>query len=106
MTDLDSYWPKSVAHLKAEYDNKVTEYVVIGEIDDSPYEGNKGFRKVSTALIPIKELDRVLNQRGGIGWEVESWGPHPCVDEDRIYGSSFWIYGQNREEKFQTILNA
>lgn len=106
MIDMDSYWPKSVAHLKLEYDNKASEYVVIGEIDDSPHHGNKGFKKVSTALIPIKELDRVLNQRGGIGWEVESWGPHPCVDDDSVYDTSFWICGNKRDEKFQTLLNA
>lgn len=109
MTDknIDAYWPQSVAHLAAPYDDGVSEHVVIAEIDDSPYEGNKGVRKVSTALVPIDGLDDVLNARGGIGWEVSSWGPHPCVDQGSTFDTHFWVEGrQGLGEKFQTILNS
>lgn len=107
MIDIDTYWPKSVAHLVQPYDDGVAEDVVIAEIDDSPYEGNKGFRKISTALVPLDYLDAVLNSRGGIGWEVKSWGPHPCVDEGRVFDAHFWVDGRkDKDERFQTILNA
>lgn len=108
MIDIDAYWPQSVAHLSQPYDDGVAEHVVIAEIDDSPFEGNKGFRKVSTALVPLELLDDVLSSRGSIGWEVESWGPHPCVDQGKTFDTHFWVDGRKdkKGEKFQTILNA
>ena len=106
MIDIDSYWPKSVAYLQSAYDNMASEYVVIGEIDDSLYAGNKGYKKVSTALVPLDILEEVLSTRGSIGWEVQSWGPHPCVDENSTYDTNFWINGRTRDEKLQTVLNA
>lgn len=104
--DLDSYWPQSLKHLASPYDDGIYEDVVIAEIDDQAHMGNKGFRKVSTALVPLQVLDDVLKSRGSIGWEVSSWGPHPCVDNDDVYDTSFWIEGrQGKDERFQTILN-
>lgn len=107
MIDLAAYWPKSVAHLRGAYDDGASDHVVIAEISDAPLNGNKGVRTVSTALVPLDQLDEVLNAPGGIGWEVKSWGPHPCVDEGQIYDTRFWVNGRKgRDEKFQTIINA
>lgn len=107
MNEMDKYWPRSLAHIALPYDDGVSEYVVIAKIDDSPSDQSKAYLKVSTALVPIDILDEVLVAPGGIGWEVRSWGPHPCVDKGGIYETSFWIDGRHgHEEKFQTILNA
>jgi len=107
MIELATYWPKSVAHLRDAYDDGVSDHVVIAEITDAPLNGNKGVRTVSTALVPLDQLDEVRNAPGGIGWEVKSWGPHPCVDEGQIYDTRFWVSGRKgRDEKFQTIINS
>lgn len=107
MSDLDIYWPKSVAHLKEPYDNGASDHVVIAEISETPQDGYKGFRKLSTALIPLDLVDDVLKSPGGIGWEVQSWGPGPCVGEGQVYETNFWIAGRHkRDERFQTIINS
>jgi hypothetical protein len=93
--------------LSEPYDDGVSDYIVIAEINDAPFNGYKGFRKVSTALVPLDQMDEILAARGGIGWEVNSWGPHPCVDEGRVFDTRFWVNGRkDREERFQTIINA
>lgn len=93
MIDLAVYWPKSIAHLRDAYDDGASDHIVIAEINDAPLKGNKGNRSVSTALVPLDQIDDVLSTPGGIGWEVKSWGPHPCVDEGQIYDTRFWVVG-------------
>ncbi|MEQ1795336.1 MAG: hypothetical protein ABL970_14225 [Nitrospira sp.] len=106
MTDHSTYWPKSLAHLAEPYDDGVSDHVVIAEVNDALLNGNKGIKSVCTALVPLDELDEILSAPGGIGWEVESWGPHPCVDQGRVYDTRFWVNGRKgRDEKFQTIIN-
>lgn len=107
MSDLDNYWPKAVAHLKEPYDNGASDHVVVAEISETPQDGYKGARKLSTALIPLDLVDEVLKSPGGIGWEVQSWGPGPCVGEGQVYETNFWIAGRHkRDERFQTIINS
>ena len=107
MGDLDNYWPKAVAHLNEPYDNGASDHIVIAEISEAPQNGYKGFRKISTALIPVELVNDVLKSPGGIGHEVQSWGPRPCVDEGQIYDTRFWIEGRKgRDERFQTIINS
>lgn len=107
MSAPNNYWPKSVAHLKEPYDNGASDHVVIAEITDAPQNGYKGTRKLSTALIPLDLVDEILKSPGGIGWEVQSWGPGPCVGEGQVYETNFWIAGRHkRDECFQTIINS
>jgi hypothetical protein len=104
--ELDGYWPKSVAHLGAAYDDGVSDHVVIAQISEELLNGYKGFRKICTALVPLHQVDEVLEVKGGIGWEVKSWGPLPCVDEGRVYDTHFWVDGRKgRGERFQAIIN-
>lgn len=57
--------------------------------------------------MPLETVDELLETRGSIGHEVQSWGPHPTVREGDVYETRFWIAGRiGRDEKFQTILNA
>jgi len=107
MADLSSYWPKSVAHLGEPYYDGVSEKVVIAETSDAPFNGYKGVRKLATALIPLQQVEEILSARGGIGWEVKSWGPCPCVESGRSYDTSFWIEGRKeiKGERFQTVIN-
>lgn len=107
MADLSSYWPESLRHLNAPYDDGTSDFVVIAKTDDAPINAYKGCLKVSTALVPIDQVNDVLAAKGGIGWQVRSWGPLPVVNEGQVYDTHFWIEGRgDRKEKFQTIINA
>lgn len=107
MNDLDEYWPKAVVHLREPYDVGLSEHIIIAEINEAPHNGYRGARLVSTAMIPLGLVDEVLRVPGGIGHEVRSWGPHPCVAKGRIYDTSFWIDGRKgSDERFQTIINS
>lgn len=107
MIDIKTYWPESMRHLAAPYDDGVLEHVVIAEVNEGPVNGCKGARHVCTALIPLEVVDEVLVSEGGVGWEVQSWGPMPCVDQDQVYDTRFWIDGRKGTgEKFQTVINA
>lgn len=107
MIDMAAYWPESISHLAASYDDGVAEHIVIAEINESDVNGYKGAKHVCTALIPLEMVDDVLNSPGGIGWEVRSWGPLPTVGEGQVYDTRFWIDGRKgRDEKFQTVINA
>jgi len=106
MAKSPDYWPKSLVHLSEPYDNGLSDHVVVAEISKASVNGYKGCRLVTTALIPIEKVNDVLTFQGGIGHEVRSWGPRPCVDRDQVYDTTFWIDGRSREEKFQTIINA
>lgn len=106
MNDMTTYWPESIRHLAAPYDDGASEHVVIAEINDDELCGYKGAKRVYTALIPIGIVDDVLTSPGGIGWEVRSWGPLPTVGEGQIYDTRFWIDGRkSSDERFQTIIN-
>lgn len=107
MSHLDDYWPKAVAHLREPYDDGASDHVIIAEVNEAPHNGYKGVRIVSTALIPLGLVYEVLSAPGGIGHEVRSWGPQPCVDEGQIYDTTFWIDGRNgHNERFQTLINS
>ncbi|APR03161.1 hypothetical protein [Thauera chlorobenzoica] len=107
MSDLHDYWPKAVQHLREPYDNRISDHVVVAEINEAPQNGYKGLRLVRTALVPLEVVDEVLSAPGGIGYEVRSWGPVPCVGEGQVYETSFWIDGRKgKNERFQTIINS
>jgi hypothetical protein len=107
MNDITKFWPKAVAHLQEKYDDGVSDHVIIAENNKEPCNGYKGLRIISTALIPLALVDEVLSSPGGIGYQVKSWGPRPCVNKDEIYDTSFWIDGRKGcDERFQTIVNA
>jgi hypothetical protein len=107
MIDMAEYWPESMRHLAAPYDDGVTEHIVIAEINECDMNGYKGAKHVYTALIPLDLVKDVITSPAGIGWEVRSWGPLPCVDEGQIYDTRFWIDGRKgRNEKFQTVINS
>jgi hypothetical protein len=103
----DDFMPRAVRHLAGPYDDGISEHVIIAYVNDQPHLGYKGSVELTTALIPLDVVDEVLEARGSIGHEVETWGPHPCVDEDSIYSTRFWIDGRpHYEERFETPLNA
>jgi hypothetical protein len=106
--DLSEYWPAALAHLREPYDDGISDHVVIAEVSEAPHGGYRGARRISTALVPLDILDDVLNHPGGIGTEVESWGPGPIVDEGEVFDTNFWIDGRKgkKDERFQTIVNS
>lgn len=107
MADLSDYWPKAVAHLGNPLCVDDSEEITVAEISEAPVNGYRGFRKATTALVPLERLDEVLNHPGGIGHEVRSWGPMPCVREGQTYSTSFWIDGRKgTDERFETFVQA
>lgn len=60
MIDMEKYWPESMCHLAAPYDDGVTEYVVIAEINECDVNGYKGAKHVCTALVPLDAVNDVM----------------------------------------------
>lgn len=98
------FWPASLAHLATPYLRDTDDEIVIGEISSDPVDGFSGHRHLFTALVPVPELQEVLTTAGGIGPEVECWGPHPCVPPEGGYEPRFWIAGNER--RYETLINA
>jgi hypothetical protein len=98
------FWPPSLAHLARPYLGDTDEEVVIAEVSSTLVEGYPGHRLLFTLLVPFADLHAVLTTPGGIGTEVECWGPHPCVPPEGGYQPHFWIEGHGR--KYDTLINA
>jgi hypothetical protein len=90
-------WPRALTHLSTPYINEGDEHIVVSEISDEPIDGNRGVRQLYSALIPLCEVDQALQALGGIGWEVESWGPRPIVPSDGGWDGKFWVRGSAGE---------
>lgn len=98
------FWPKPIAHLGLPYLSPVDEHVIIAEISDNAIEGYPGMRQVYSCLIPCGEVDAVLTTPGGIGWQVESWGPQPHVGSDEEWDGSFWVDGaEGLDVKYEAL---
>ena len=107
MTKLEKdFWPKSIVHLTEPYFNDADDEVVIAEISGESSNGYPGYSQIHTALIPFDELEDALNNPGGIGYEVESHGPGPCVDKEGGYDSSFWVRGADKSNRYETLINS
>jgi hypothetical protein len=107
MSKSGGYWPEALLHLHDPYDDGFSDHVVLAEIDDSPRRGMRGFRTLATALVPTELVEEVLSAEGGIGWQVDTWGPLPSVDRRRPFDATFWVDGRSGSgERFQTIINA
>jgi len=102
----NNFLPKSVTHLLKPYLYDSDDEVNIAEISSEPSNGYQGYRQIHTALIPFGELENVLNNPGGIGHEVEYNGPGPYVGKEGGYDDSFWVYGAERNKKYETLINS
>lgn len=60
MADLSDYWPKAVAHLGNPLCADDSEEIIVAEISEAPVNGYRGFRKATTAFVPLERLDEVL----------------------------------------------
>jgi hypothetical protein len=106
VADASAYWPLSMAHLNRPYSDGASEYVVIGEINDQPIAGFKGYRKVSVALVPPEALERVVFSTEATGWHVEANGPQPGFHSGTKHASGFWIEGIEHGERYEPLINA
>lgn len=105
--DPAAYWPASLAHLALPYDRPGTEYVTIAEISEAPVRGFVGYRKVSSALVPLSIVAEVLHSTAPTGHDVESYGPLPIVDDEGPpHRSGFWIEGIERGTRFEPLINS
>jgi hypothetical protein len=95
--------PASLFHLSAPVALTSDEHFVVAEVSSEPVGPYSGTRLFATALVPLDLVDEVIRNPGGIGWEVESWGPLPFVDPGVSYDSAFWINGRQGGERFETL---
>lgn len=93
------FWPRPLAHLARPYLQPVDERVIVAEITDTPVNGYEGMRQLYSALVPLAEIDCVMQTLGGIGWEVRSWGPDPIVPPEGGWHGRFWVSGGDSGEK-------
>ena len=64
-------------------------------------------RQLYTGLIPMSEVDEVINTSGGIGWRVESWGPQPIVPPEGSWNGAFWIHGPyDAKKRYEALVHA
>lgn len=105
--DPGAYWPSSLAHLGLPYDNVGSDYVTIGEVSEAPVAGFVGYHKVSVALVPHAIVEQVLHSTAATGYEVQSHGPLPIVDDEGPpHRSGFWIEGIGRDTRFEPLINS
>lgn len=105
---IENTWvPKCLEHLNEPYLKETDEYVVIGEVSSEDRNGYIGLSRVYTALVPLSRLDEVLSAPGGIGFKVESWGPHPTDGDGQLYKSDFWVKGPAGEkDRFEPLVES
>jgi len=96
--DIEGYWPSSLAHLARPCESSLSDLVVVAEVSDESHGAYPGHRISHTALVPKKRAEMALSTIGGIGWDICSSGPHPCVETDQIYEPKFWIEGRDGEK--------
>ena len=102
--DNSNWLPKCLVHLNQAYVKSTDDYVVIGEISSESQNGYKGTRAIFTALVPLDQVQAVLNNPGGIGHKVESGGPRPSVRKGDSFKSDFWVRGIDSEERFEPLV--
>lgn len=98
------FWPRPIAYLAGPYLCAADEYVTVAEITDDAVNGCQGMRQLYSCLIPVSEVDEAINTNGGIGWKVDSWGPHPIVPPEGGWTGSFWIDGPKGTKKRYEVL--
>ncbi len=86
----DDWWPDWMRDFANE-DPSASDAVVVASIGGT-IASDKGFRQIFTALVPVDQLDTVLQSLGGIGHEVSANGPHPVAYRGTWnYTPHFWI---------------
>jgi len=104
--DSTNFWPASLAHLARPYDDEGSDYVTVAEISDLPYAGHVGYRTVSVALVPPAAVEELMLSTASTGYQVESHGPLPIIDDDDPpHRNGFWISGVGREDRFEPVVN-
>lgn len=96
-------WPKSIKHIREPYLALSDEIVTIGEISGERRSEYEGYRQLFSALIPFSELSKVLKNPGGIGYEVESYGPRPL--SGIAFERDFWVRGISEDIKYEPLIN-
>lgn len=86
----DDWWPPWLKDLGTE-DPLASDPVVVAAIEETD-DLLKHYRQLFTALVPVEQLNGILQSPGGIGFDVRTSGPHP-VDSSGTWGyvPRFWI---------------
>ncbi len=106
MTFSPDFWPGPIAHLVGPYVGATDENIVVAEITGAPVNGFRGMRQLYTAMVPLSDVDEVLQAIGGIGWKVECWGPDPVVPPEGGWRAGFWVNGpEGREQQYEALVH-
>jgi hypothetical protein len=89
--------PQCLSYLEEPYLHETDEEIVVATLSSAQRNGMKGVSQIYTALVPLESIDEVLKHPGGMGYMVKSWGPFPCVDDDGVYHTNFWIDGPGNQ---------
>src|SRR2546428_11609953 len=71
----DDWWPEWLQDVGKD-DPLATDPVVVATVEETK-DAYEHYRQLFTALVPVEQLDSILEQPGGVGFEVSSSGPHP-----------------------------
>lgn len=73
MSKKNHWLPQCLSHWNESYLKDTDKIITIGKLSSEDRNGYNGVLSLRTALVPLERRDEVLNNPGGIGWEVESW---------------------------------
>jgi hypothetical protein len=100
----DDWWPDLLSDIAIArpFDQ---DPVVVAEISGTAAEVDT-YWQVFTALAPVRDLTAILEHRGGIGFRVESSGPHPAQTRGQWdYTPRFWVdAGSTAPERLEPLV--
>ncbi|MCH7649987.1 MAG: hypothetical protein IIA63_02385 [Nitrospinae bacterium] len=102
----DDWWPDCFSHYKKPLISDIDKEITVAKIYSEEKNGkNVRNEMFFTALIPLKNYQKIINVRGGIGdGEVRTSGPFPCVDKEGTYEPHFWIQGSRQGQSFDPLV--
>jgi hypothetical protein len=86
----DSWWPASLAHIPGA-DPWVQDHVVVAEVRSFDEQPHAGRRTMSSALVPVDQIEAVKAALANLDHDVSSSGPHPYYTEGHPYVPRFWV---------------
>ncbi|MGF7179123.1 hypothetical protein [Tunturiibacter psychrotolerans] len=98
-------WPLPLAHCGKPLVEAADERITIAEISDDSINGYTGTRILHTALVPIEDLDGVMNTIDGLGQNVRTISENRSFDQDGVFSPTFWMYGLKATKRFESLIN-
>ena len=101
----ENAWPAPLAHCGKLLVDAADDRVTIAEITSEPVNGYPGTRMLFTALVPMEELDAVMNSTDGLGHGIRTSSGGRAFAADGTHSPSFWVYGLQSTKSFESLVN-